>query len=700
MRALLIDNCDSFTFNLYQLLAAVNREAPVVVRNDRAGWDELERIGFESIVISPGPGRPEVPRDFGVSRLAIERSAVPLLGVCLGHQGIAALCGGRVVHAAEVMHGRSSAVRHDASELFAGIPQGFRAVRYHSLVVDPELPDELEAIAWTEDGVIMALRHRRRPLWGVQFHPESIGSEHGRRLLENFRAMTERRARPPRSGAELRSSIPRGRSRAAHEGPLGLVWRKLGFWIEPEQAYLACYAGAAGTAGAFWLDSSLVVPGLSRFSYMGDDRGPLAMRLRYDVDARELVVEGGEDRAAGDAHRARGEGLLAFLRHELERRRASAAQLPFDFQCGFVGYLGYEMKADCGASRGHRSRLPDAAFLFADRIVAFDHAERAVYLVALAPRDASGAADGWLAEMERRLEAAARLAPDIDRSEPAPVDFALRRDRARYLADIDACLAEIGEGHTYEVCLTNQLWARVPIDGLRLHRVLRRQNPAPYAALLRLPDLDIVCSSPERFLTVDRERRVESRPIKGTRPRGATPERDAELAAELGAAEKDRAENLMIVDLVRNDLGVVCETGSVEVPGLMQVESYAAVHQLVSTVRGRLRDDVDVIDCIEHAFPPGSMTGAPKLRTMEILDRLEGKARGVYSGAIGFLSASGAADLNVVIRTAVVTDGEVTIGTGGAIVALSDPAAELDEMLLKGRDLMRAVGLCGPRDIV
>jgi para-aminobenzoate synthetase len=193
MKTLLIDNYDSFTYNLFQLLAEVNGEHPEVVRNDEASWDELARRRFDNVVISPGPGRPERPADFGVCADAIRRVEAPLLGVCLGHQGVCTAYGGRVRRAAEAVHGRASAVIHDGSPLFAGIPREFQAVRYHSLTVDCPLPDELEATAWTSDGVLMALAHRTRPLWGVQFHPESIATEHGRRLLVNFRDLTEQR---------------------------------------------------------------------------------------------------------------------------------------------------------------------------------------------------------------------------------------------------------------------------------------------------------------------------------------------------------------------------------------------------------------------------------------------------------------------------------------------------------------------------
>jgi para-aminobenzoate synthetase len=567
------------------------------------------------------------------------------------------------------VHGRTSAILHDGLDIFAGVPPGFRAVRYHSLVVTGEVPDELVVNAWTADGLPMAVRHRSLPLRGLQFHPESVLTEHGHRLVRNFLDLAT--TAPRRSARVVRNGGSRRRSPAARtEGRWRARARRLPFWVEPESVFCARYAEARH---AFWLDSSDAAPGSARFSFMGSADGPAGFVLTHDSR------QGADD-------------VFDRLDRVLDERQCPPPNgLPFDFNGGLVGWLGYEIKAECGFTARHRSPLPDAAFLFADRIVAFDHGENAVHLVALdngaGRRDTDRWFDATEAELRRvPLPAPVRPAP----AGPLPTIKAGRHEPG-YLDDIAHCLSEIREGESYEICLTNT-FTTDPVDRpLDLYRLMRRVSPAPYSAYLRFDDVAVLSCSPERFLRVDRDGTVSSKPVKGTAARSASQAEDERARRRLAASTKDAAENLMIVDLVRNDLSRVCEVGSVSVPELMAVESSGAVHQLVSTVTGRRRPGVSATDCVRAAFPPGSMTGAPKARTIEILDRLEHGARGIYSGSIGWLAVSGAADLSVVIRTAVVTPTETSFGSGGAITALSDPAGELDECALKTAAVVRAL---------
>jgi aminodeoxychorismate synthase component I len=458
--------------------------------------------------------------------------------------------------------------------------------------------------------------------------------------------------------------------------------RRLKQWYDPELVFLHLFGQEEH---AFWLDSSLVAEGLSRFSYMGASVNPGNLDVRYDVATRRIEVSGAP---------SRNDGVFARLSREQAAQTCDTVELPFDFRGGYVGYFGYELKAECGVSNTHRAITPDALFFFIDRFLAFDHLTQEIYLVRLTPTDMLSDADIWLDATQGQLDTLPPF-PSVMNETGAPLVFRLQQSHSDYLKRINQCKRHLRSGASYEICLTNQLIGSTQLDPLSVYRNLRRLNPAPYAAYLRSGSLAILCSSPERFLRIDHHRQVESKPIKGTVGRGSSDEGDATARDTLRASEKDRAEHLMIVDLLRNDLGRVCEVGSVTVPVLMGIETYQTVHQMVSTIRGALRPDITAMACVQAAFPGGSMTGAPKLRTMRLLDQLEVGARGVYSGALGFLSLSGAVDLNIVIRTIVMIGDSVSIGIGGAIVMQSDPEAEFDEMLLKGQAPMRALGLTG-----
>lgn len=683
IRSLLIDNYDSYTYNLFQLMAQVYEVDPVVVRNDDPRCVELaEELGC--VVISPGPGDPNNPRDFGMCADVLRRARVPALGVCLGHQGIGASAGASVVRSPQARHGYISTIKHTGDDIFRGIPQDFSAVRYHSLCIAEPLPPELKPIAHSEDGLLMAVRHRQRPFWGVQFHPESILTEYGSLLLWNFGQIVASLHKKP-------DSIGRGKRRyIAH------TRRVTDIRADGAALRSALFGHSSHTV---WLDSSRAEAGLASFSYLAEASAQHGEVLTYQMTEGKVHIE----EVGRAAVRSVTGSIFDVLNKEIRHRVINAPSLPFDFTGGYMGYFGYELKAECGSRTSHSSSLPDAVWIFADRLAVVDHANGIIYLVALSVTTSSSEATAleWLDWAESVLLEVNGHETDLSGSEGtqnsgpeelrAYAENGLVRDREQYIADIMQCKEELLAGETYEVCITNSVVLPRTVDPLRFYNQLRRRNPAPYSAYLSAGGVRIACSSPERFLKIDRSRVVESKPIKGTLPRGRTPDEDDHLRRLLASDPKSRAENLMIVDLLRNDLGRVCEPGSVHVPSLMQVESYTTLHQLVSTVRGRLRHDVSAVDCVRACFPGGSMTGAPKLRTMEIIDELETRARGPYSGTIGFLSCDGTADLNITIRTAVFTDEHMIIGAGGAIVLDSDAGAEYEEMLLKAMAPMLAL---------
>jgi para-aminobenzoate synthetase len=702
---LLVDNYDSYTYNVFHLLAAVSGEQPIVVHNDMVSWKALSRWDFDAIVLSPGPGHPKRWHDFGVCADILRHSEVPVLGICLGHQGLGNVLKATVDTAPMAMHGRLSRVRHDGSGLFAGIPQEFSVVRYHSLAVTGSLGPDGRVSAWTDDGVVMGIEHRRRPLWGVQFHPESVATEHGRAIVENFYEQVGRRRRPraPRAHVpethvpDTSSARPTARARGnrgSGESCPELRVRSIAGEPPTEPLFERLFGDAEH---AFWLDSADAPTPLAQCSYLGTSAGVDRCVLEYDVVNGVVTAHGA---CASTVEQA---SIFDVLDRALAERAIEPPSEPArGLLGGFVGYVGYECKADCGSPNVHRSDVPDAVLMLANRIVAVDHVAQRTDLLAICGED-DEEAEQWLDEAERvvrehlatpgaetQARAATRLAP-TSAPPDTPVSFRCGRGREQYLADILRCQAALAAGESYEVCLTDQIHTDASPRPFELYRQLRRINPAPFAAYLKLGGLAVLSSSPERFLSVDRERRVQARPIKGTTPRSADPARDEQLRDELLSDEKTFAEHLMIVDLLRNDLGRVCEVDSVRVPHFMTVEPYATVHQLISTVTGVLEAARTPVQCVRTCFPGGSMTGAPKLRTMGIIDDIEREARGVYSGAIGYFGLDGSVDLSIVIRTIVMRPGATTIGAGGAIVMQSDPEEEFDEILLKARAPMATI---------
>ncbi|RYZ03281.1 MAG: aminodeoxychorismate synthase component I [Myxococcales bacterium] len=683
MRCLIIDNYDSFTWNLADYVSQSFGTPPVVVRNDEYTWRGLLALDqFGCIIVSPGPGSVDNPADFNVSKDALEQTERPVLGVCLGHQGLAHIYGARIQRARVPFHGRQSAIHHDGSELFAGLPPVFQAVRYHSLVVDPStVPSELQVTARTECGLVMGLRHRTQPKWGVQFHPESILTLDGMRIIQNFRDEAHRFGRrsssyPAPAAWKAAESDFMGAppalapSSAAKPKAFRSFSRRIPGNFDPESVFAGLFGNKKYSV---WLDGHAPGNANARFSFMGSP----------NQDA-VLVYRASEGVAAGARH-------LSALDQELKKVVHDGESLPFEFRGGYVGYMSYEMKAAFGAPTTHLNAMPDSAWMLLERFIAFDHESRELWLVAVAEPEHEQAVQAWMDDLACAIGAQPTSSPAVQPRNLKSLSVSMDFDRAAYLRAIEHCKQKIAAGESYEVCLTNIFTADVQLDPLDLYRTMRKGNAAPYSAFIRLGQHAVLSTSPERFLRVDARGTIQTKPIKGTSARSEDAGEDARSAELLASSEKDRAENLMIVDLMRNDLSRVSESGSVNVPKLMDIESFKTVHQMVSTVESKLRAGHSLVDLLGAVFPGGSITGAPKIRTMEILNELERSPRGVYCGSIGYLGYNRVADLNIAIRTVSYDGSAIKFGAGGAITYLSQPDSEFDEVLLKAEAVLRPV---------
>ncbi|MDY0873534.1 aminodeoxychorismate synthase component I [Dongia rigui] len=445
------------------------------------------------------------------------------------------------------------------------------------------------------------------------------------------------------------------------------------------------WAAALRPAGGLvFFDSALAHETLGRYSFIMAD--PFH---RLTADGARVTL----DRApvSGDPFT-----VLADLMGRYPQSRVP--DLP-PFQGGVAGSFGYGLRHHVErVPRHHRDDqdIPDLLLGAYDLVVAIDHVAGTGWLIS-SGLPASG--DG------RRQRAEARIAWALDlfaRAGEAPQSsqwaIAARPELTGtdYKAMVAKTIDYIEAGDIYQANITQRFRARLHagIDRLDLYRALRRRNPATFAAFVEFDDVAILSSSPERFLSL-RAGQVETRPIKGTRARGRNAREDAALAAELLASEKDRAENLMIVDLLRNDISRVCRMGSVKVPVLWGLESYATVHHLVSVVTGEMLPDKSAVDLLRATFPGGSVTGAPKIRAMEIIAELEPTARGPYCGAIGYLGFDGSLDSNIVIRTYCIKGDDLSFQVGGGIVADSDPALEFEESLTKAKALIETLASGG-----
>ena len=453
---------------------------------------------------------------------------------------------------------------------------------------------------------------------------------------------------------------------------------------------------------SFFLDSGMDPQRLGRYSFLGSNPF-LVMSSR----GTEITL------VRGDEHEVQTGNPFDVLGRLLEQYKLDHCPLPIPFLGGAVGYFGYDLChfiERLPFTAIDDLKLPESYLAFYDAILAFDHLEEMAYLIATGfPELEEGQrlrrARIRLEELKNWLYAASptqeasfprRESLDNGESEPTPENrkILLKSNftHDEYIKAVDMVREYIAAGDVFQVNLSQRFESDLPCPAYELYKRLRMVNPAPFASYLNFQGVTIVSASPERFLKVQGDL-VETRPVKGTRPRGREPVEDQSLAQELTQSAKDRAENVMIVDLERNDLGRVCHYGTVKVTELAIMETFPTIFHLTSTIVGRLRQGKSNIDLLKATFPGGSITGAPKVRAMEIIDELEPTKRSVYTGSIGYLSFNGDLDINIVIRTFLIKEGKAYFQVGGGIIYDSDSEAEYLETLDKAKALIQALQL-------
>lgn len=747
---LILDFHDSYTRNILKLVSQTPHwnlegweQRIVVVNVDSLSWDSfVNKIlpHIDCVVLGPGPGTPHRDSDFSwPTRLIAEfGDRLPIFGLCLGLQGLATTFGGKVIKAAAPKHGQISRIRLDRTstshlDLFEGVPDEFDAVQYNSLMVDADsLPRDLEVTAWTDSAVaghepeVMALQHRLKPLYGVQFHPESIASSFGETILSNFFAIVlafQQRQQPALEGSpdlpahvlELSTAFrPRtGSSYPSSSSRYNLLHVPLGSTTEwTTRKVFETLVKGKSPLGEIWLESARP-SGIPQWSHLCIPQTTLSHQAR----SRTVLVR----TATEDCDTLTLDGAESFTSWLSDLQTSLFNQTSFDsaertsVPVGFVGSIAYEMKDETmPLSKRHPLTVreqSDVELAFASLVLSYDHengAWSANGLVRTArPGDpladqtssllpALGVSEEeWTAWLEGVSEILRGGPPGESDFSPAPLptDFCPDQDRENYISSIESARRSIIAGDAYELCLTTQFRSLLPAnspllgDPYPFYLTLRATNPAPYCAYFHLPrsNFALLSSSPERFMRIERTGKADMKPIKGTVRRSPQdPVEDERRKRALLADEKERAENLMIVDLIRNDMLASCPVETVEVPGLMLIESYQTVHQMVTTVVGQLGEGVRPFEAMMRAFPPGSMTGAPKLRSLQLLDELEQRQdRGAYSGVFGYLAVDGASDWSVVIRTLVKRGRNLTLGGGGAITHKSVAENEWEEVLTK-----------------
>ncbi|KAJ6109821.1 hypothetical protein N7486_002056 [Penicillium sp. IBT 16267x] len=769
---LYVDAYDSFSYNVVSMLEETLGVKVTVMTID-SEWPDGNMHEFlrhyEAVVLGPGPGNPNLPKDVGIMRdiwNLQDAELLPIFGICLGFQSLCLHHGVPIERLPYPLHGQVHRISTSSSDIFSGLSD-IEVTLYHSLYANLDAlshsqvsaVDDLDFLAWLSlenfparrKRIPMAVRHRRKPFWGVQFHPESCKSEKEacKQLLQNWWAMAL--AFNKLIGREAYGALPETIITPQDETSTfpDIAYDMLR-WSSSTSPVSAYRSLQRGDWTAETISEAFNKPGSPTVVFQSDSRcsivsipSPDSWRLEYSVERQKLTLY----QLSGDCQVLE-KSLTAIqlwdaLRYLMDMKKVNSGSIDSPFWGGFLGYFSYELGLSClphpkgsaqtstpseppvgNSSTGpHVEDPPDVSLLWCERSIVVDNETGNV--VAQSTRTSDDLADNWLDEALQLLKGQSQHMKNTEKSDLEFLDSILHHGVISFPEEIDykeriaACNAELEAGESYELCLTAETSIRLPVPAAesdravfpwKLYRRLKKYNPARYSGFATLGSVKIVSSSPECFLDWDRESTLEMKPMKGTVRK--TPNMTLAQAKEILSSTKEMAENLMIADLIRHDLYGICGPGGVHVEKLLEVEDYGRVYSMITHVKGKIRPDqpgysarhipqlkssnmaVHGLTTLQRCLPPGSMTGAPKERSCMHLKTIEGRKRGIYSGVMGYLDLGGGGSFAVMIRMAFTcsTDQDQEqiwrIGAGGAITTLSTPEGEWQEMLTK----LRTVG--------
>jgi len=698
-RILFIDNYDSFTYNVRQLLLdTITGCQVIVVRNDTIDRRKLLELVdyFDAVVVGPGPGRPDMLEDVHVIPDLWNippPKMLPVLGICLGMQSLCVRFGGQLKQLSTVKHGQVSSISHCGEDIFMGIGE-FHATLYHSLFVDVADIEKLKVLGHTNDAengfVTMSVRHVTYPFWGVQYHPDSACSEKSAHLIHNWWKLVQswnklHQRVPMYCDALFNYDITPVKNLAAgrpKQPQVEVSWRCIEQSLD---AAKVCTILDAKNSEKFAMLESRASPGEWTVIGVLDET---TTEITHVVGAMEVELHSSSSKRKLPLS----DSVWSFLAEWMAQKRVCNGPKDSPFVGGLIGYIDYEAGVDTiqvNVQGLQRRPQYDIDLLFVDRSIVIHESGQRTFIQSTRTDD-----EAWLQCMQEQLENIGTI--PVQNSSPvmSPPSVVLPNQET-YQKNILKAKDYLNQGDSYELCLTAQTTVTLlsPRNPWDMYLDLRRTNPAPYGSFLKLSGACLLGSSPERFLSWTKDGLCELRPIKGTVKK--CKDMCFQTASCLLNTPKERAENLMIVDLIRHDLHQIAD--NVHVAQLMTVEEYKNVFQLVSVIRGQVAHAEEGFNVLCHSLPPGSMTGAPKKRSVELLQNMEQSPRGVYSGVCGYWSLCGNGDWSVIIRSAFQYHDDPPelwrVSAGGAITALSDVNEEWEEMKTKLASILQIFGV-------